>query len=248
MSLHVKYFKHFAHKLFRTIGYDFKRYSPENFASLRRQVIIDKEEIDLVLDIGANEGTFGLEIRENGYVNRIISFEPLQRSYLFLTQRIQSDLLWQSENSAIGNFDGEIEMNISGRETSSSILPIAEAHLKAAPSTATVAREKVKISRLDSLLEKLILPAQRIYLKADVQGYELRVMQGAQELLKRTRVVELELSLTSLYEGAPEMMEMLEYMENLGFKLVSISNVFSDPKSCHMLQVDGIFVKNQLTA
>jgi len=185
-----------------------------------------------------------VELRENGYANRIISFEPLKNSYSVLKKRIQDDSLWQSENCAIGNFDGEIEMNISGRETSSSILSITEAHLQAAPSTVTVAREKVKIFRLDSLPKKLFYPAQRLYLKADVQGYELQVMKGAQELLKLTRVVELELSLTSMYEGAPEIVEMLEYMKNIGFKLVSLSNVFSDPKSGYILQVDGIFVNN----
>lgn len=236
-------FKLFAHKIIRSMGYDFVRYKPENFVPLRRRAILKNEGIDLVLDIGASEGSYGLELREYGYVNRIISFEPLPKPYLSLTQRSRGDSLWQCENRAIGSQDGEIEMNISGHETSSSILEISEAHLRAAPSSATVAKETVNISRLDSLLNRLILPAQRIYLKADVQGYELQVMQGATELLKLTRAVELELSLTPMYEGAPEMVEMLEYMKGLGFKLVSIAHVLSDPKSCHILQVDGIFVR-----
>lgn len=240
----MKNYKIITHELFRLTGYDFIRYTPENFSSLRRQVILSNERIDTVLDVGANEGSFGMELRQFGYKNRIISFEPLLRPYLLLKKRIQNDSLWQSENCAIGSTDGEIEMNVSGRETSSSILPIAEAHTKADPTTATVNKEQIRISRLDSFLYKLIDPGQRIYLKADVQGYELQVLQGATDLLKSTNVIELELSLISLYEGAPDITEMLRFMKTLGFKIVSISNVFSDPQTCHLLQVDGIFVKS----
>ncbi len=244
----MKNFKCIVHNLFRSIGYDFMRYSPENFSPLRRQVILEKNGIDTVLDIGANKGTFGFELRELGYANKIISFEPLLKPYLILKQRIQGDSLWQSENCAIGNYDGEVEMNVSGHETSSSILPIAEAHIHADPTTVTVAKENVRIATLDSFIHKLIYPEQRIYLKADVQGYELQVLQGATELLKFTHAIELELSLSPMYEGAPDITEMLEFMKTLGFKMVSISNVFSDPKTCHILQVDGIFVKNKTNA
>lgn len=239
----MKIYKRFAHNLFQSVGYDFMRFTPENFPQLRRKVILDNERIDLVLDVGANEGNYGLELRKCGYANRIISFEPLSRPYLSLTHRIQGDSLWECENRAIGKYDGEVEMNISGRETSSSILQISRDHILADPSTTTVAKETVKISRLDSLLEKSILPARRIYLKADVQGYELQVMQGAMDLLKLTHAVELELSLTPMYEGAPDMAQVIEYMKGIGFKLVSMAHVFSDPASCYLLQIDGIFVR-----
>ena len=111
------------------------------------------------------------------------------------------------------------------------------------PSSATIAKEKVEVVRLDSLLGRIINPSDRIYLKADVQGYEKHVLQGAIQTLKQIRVIELELSLIQLYEGSPILSEMLEYMDKVDYELVSIEHVFSDPKTGYMLQADGIFIK-----
>ena len=45
-----------VHRLFRKIGYDFRRYHSDNFPELNRIKIINKQNINLVLDIGASEG------------------------------------------------------------------------------------------------------------------------------------------------------------------------------------------------
>lgn len=56
----MSFFKKLAHQLFRKFGYDFLRYTPNNFVSLRRAKILRDRNIDLVLDIGANEGGYPL--------------------------------------------------------------------------------------------------------------------------------------------------------------------------------------------
>lgn len=239
----MKYFKRLAHRLFRACGYDFLRYTSDNFVSLRRAKILHAQNIDLVLDIGASEGTYALKLREAGYSGRIISFEPLSEPFSILRQCTANDPLWSCENMAIGDNDGAIEMNVSAHKTSSSILPITQKHVNAMPSSATIAKEKVEVVSLDSLLGKIINPNYRIYIKADVQGYEKHVLQGAIQTLKQIRVIELELSLIQLYESSPILSEMLDYMDKLDYELASIGHVFSDPKTGHMLQADGIFVK-----
>jgi len=239
----MKYFKHLTHRLFRVCGYDVLRYTPCNFVSLRRAKILRAQNVDLVLDIGANEGTYPIELRETGYHGRIISFEPLSQSFSVLQQRSASDALWDCENMAIGDSDGTVEINISGHKTSSSILPITEAHIQAMPTCAIVGKEKVKVAKLDSLSDKLFNPSVHICLKIDVQGYEKYVLQGAENVLRQTHVIELELSLAPMYEGGTLMNEMLDYLTRIGFDLASIAPVFLDPKMGILLQADGIFVK-----
>ena len=211
--------------------------------SLRRAKILHSQEVDLVLDIGASEGTYALKLRESGYSGRIISFEPLSQSFSFLQRHSESDPLWNCENLAIGDSDSTIEINVSRHKTSSSILPITQKHVNAMPSSAFIAKEEVRVVRLDSLFNSIIKPKDHIYLKADVQGYEKHVLQGAIQTLKQIRVIELELSLIQLYEGSLILSEMLEYIDKLDYELVSIEHVFSDPKTGHMLQADGIFIK-----
>lgn len=243
----MKTVKRLAHCLFRVCGYDLLRYTPDNFVSLRRAKILHSQNIDLVLDVGASEGTYPLHLRQCGYKKSIISFEPLSDSFAVLQRQSSRDTLWSCENMAIGDRDGMIEINVSGHKTSSSILPITELHVNAIPSSATVSTEKVKIARLDSLFDKMIKSDSKIYLKVDVQGYEKYVLEGAKKVLKQTRVIELELSLLPVYEGGVTFIEMFDYLKRNDFCMVSIEPVFSDPKTGEILQVDSIFIRQDRT-
>ena len=64
------------HKITRKIGFDFRRYSADYFPELKRAKVIENQNINLVLDVGASEGFYGKELREVKYRGRIISFEP----------------------------------------------------------------------------------------------------------------------------------------------------------------------------
>ena len=228
--------------MFRVCGYDFMRYTSENFVSVSRAKILQTYNIDLVLDIGANEGQYPLELRENGYHGSIISFEPLSQSFSILQRQSAGDPHWRCENIAVGDTDGTIIINISGHKTSSSILPMSETHARAVSNSNYIGSENVRISRLDSL-NTLIDPYERLYLKVDVQGYEKNVLLGAAEILKRTYAIELELSLSSMYKGGALMNEMLEHLYDMGFKMASLKPIFFDPETGIVLQADGIFIK-----
>jgi len=63
--------------------------------------VIQKENFDLVLDIGANEGQFGRELRDAGYTQKIISIEPVKHAYNILKKSIEGDSLWDCYNIAL---------------------------------------------------------------------------------------------------------------------------------------------------
>lgn len=231
--------------LLRKCGYDFVRYiEPSSRANARRLRAIQDNQIDIVLDIGASEGSFGKKLRNSGYKGRIISFEPLTDAYETLLRVSGNDQLWQTINTAIGNYDGEALINISGRKTSSSILPMLPSHVAAAPESVYITKERVQMRCLDSMLDDLITRNNRIYIKVDVQGYERSVLQGAAEALKMTAVIEVEVSMIPLYEGSILHAEMIKEMDNIGFYLISWEDVFTDPKTGYVLQSDCIFARN----
>ena len=93
--------------------------------------LFNKLQIKTILDIGANEGQFIKKIRQNGYKEKVISFEPLKDVFNVLKKNSSSDLNWKCENIAIGNKDGETMINESNYSLSSSILPISKEHLQA---------------------------------------------------------------------------------------------------------------------
>ena len=67
--------------------------------------------------------------------------------------------------------------------------------------------------RLDSLAAEV--PHQRIFLKVDTQGYDMRVIAGAGSFLDRVRVLQVELSVTPLYESESDYIDSLAQIRDL---------------------------------
>ena len=172
--------------------------------------------------------------------------EPLKKPHHELEKRVKAGSLWECEQVALGYLPGEEDINVSGHLTSSSILSITEAHVNAYPTSETIDTERIKVTTLDTIREKYILHDDNIFMKVDVQGYENHVLNGASGTLKNIRALEMKLSLSKMYEGGPIMMEMLDILKSMGFDLVAINPVFSDPMTRYLLQVDGIFINTNL--
>src|ERR1019366_9602096 len=85
-----------AHRfLQRATGCDILRYHPRHFYQLRRSRLIRTAGITCVIDIGANTGQYGRELRETGYTGRLISFEPLSTPFQVLAKRAAKDPSWE---------------------------------------------------------------------------------------------------------------------------------------------------------
>ena len=69
----------------RRYGWEIKRYSPNEEARLVH--FLKLNNIETVLDVGANTGQFGTLLRKAGYTGQIISFEPQSAAHAALTRR-----------------------------------------------------------------------------------------------------------------------------------------------------------------
>ena len=105
----------------------------------------------------------------------------------------------------------------------------------------------MEIVRLDQAFETLIPPAGNLFLKVDTQGYEREVLLGTGEILSRVSMMQLELSLTPLYEGAPVFEELIGFVRSIGYELYNLIPGFRNPESGRLLQVDGFFVRTHGT-
>ncbi len=232
-------------KIAKRMGFEVIRSSPSTSHSERMKRLLTHHGINLVLDVGANVGQYGKFLRGFGYSGKIISFEPLSSAYSELEFASRNDPLWTvAARTAIGNADGNIEINISENSYSSSILNILDTHLKAAPKSAYIGSEMVKISKLDSVVKDYVGNGDHsIFLKIDVQGFEMQVLNGATWVLQETKGIQMELSLVPLYKGQVLFREMLDKMEQFGYELHAVLPGFTDSMSGRMLQMDGIFFK-----
>jgi FkbM family methyltransferase len=222
---------------------DIYRYSPTTHSS-PLNFSLQRFGIDLVLDVGANQGQFASEIRRGGYTGNIVSFEPLTDAHGMLLQVAHVDKKWEVfPRCAIGNRNGEVEINIAGNSLSSSILPMLESHRVAAPDSIYLGQETAPIHTLDSVGMPYLKKSKAPFLKIDTQGLEWQVLDGARISLARSRGVLIELSLVPLYEGQHMWLDIVTRMEAEGFILWAFAPVFSDPEDGRTLQVDGVFYR-----
>ena len=236
--------KQFIKSLIHAAGFDLRYLNPSSNPAFQLLKALDRFEVDLVLDVGANVGQFAAELRSVGYRGELVSFEPLSVAHHALLEAASRDSKWHVHaRGAIGDHDGEIEINIAGNSVSSSVLPMMESHSSAAEDSAYVGAERVPIFRLDSVAPKYLEKSRCPFLKIDTQGFEWQVLDGARETLPRVRGVLCELSLVPLYEGQRLWMDMIQRLEAEGFTLWSIQKGFSDPRDGRTLQVDATFFR-----
>jgi len=175
----------------------------------------------------------------------IVAFEPLSSAYKELLIRAEADSLWYvAPRGAIGEENGEVEINIAGNSTSSSILPMLESHLVAAPHSRYFDNELTPVRTLDSISSKYISEDSNIFIKIDTQGYEDLVLKGACETIKKATGLQLEVSLVPLYEGQTLYADIIDKMKTFGFNIWGLSTVLIDTKTGRLLQVDAVFFRD----
>lgn len=236
---------HTCRLLARKAGVEIHRYNAVESQQARLFKLLAGHGINLVLDVGANDGGYGRLLRAGGYQGEIISFEPLEKMHRALTVVSDGDARWHvAPRMALGAEDGEVEFNVAQNTTSSSVLPILELHTQAAPESQYVAVEKVPLRRLDRVNHPALRRECTLLLKVDTQGYEMQVLHGAEGLLPMIRGVQLELSLTPLYAGQSLYREIIDWLALRGFELWNVIPGFVNPDTGRLLQFDGVFFRN----
>jgi FkbM family methyltransferase len=239
---------HFEDMIRRTVnrwGVDVHRFRKEATPAGRLTRMLAQHRVDVVLDVGANVGQFARALRAAGYPGDIVSFEPLTSAHEQLCKASSRDARWKiAPRVALGDHEGEIEMNIAGNSVSSSPLPMLSLHAQAAPESEIVGSERTPVARLDTAASAFLQTATVPFLKIDTQGYEDRVLDGAADLLGRLAGLQLEMSFVPLYEGQSLFDPLLARVNKLGFSIWAIWPGFCDPQSGRMLQVDVVFFRS----
>ena len=227
----------------RKLGWEAHRFEPAQSRHARRHAILTRGRIELLLDVGGNVGAWGQLVRRTGYTGRIVSFEPVAAAFQQLQRAAAGDPRWECHRLALGERDGEAEIAVSENLGSSSFLEIEQRHVDADPEARYVGRERVEVARLDSLLPELGGADEPIYLKLDVQGYEMKVLDGATDSLGRVQAIETEVNLVDLYAEQPALCELLGRLEPAGFELFALEPCFLDPRTGQMLEMDALLVR-----
>jgi FkbM family methyltransferase len=204
-----------------------------------------KNQVCLVLDVGANAGQFCNVIRQKGYDGFIISFEPQLgcRPELIATSR--PDPRWiVMPNMGLGAENTTLLLNITANSYSSSFFETHENHLRSEPLTRAVKTQEVPVKRLADSLPTAI-KSKVGALKIDTQGYELEVLKGLGDEFPCLSVIQAELSAIECYVGAPSLEEVDKFItDKLGFRRILLEPGYRDSATNEVQQYDGVYVRD----
>lgn len=217
----------------------------ETYFGLLQKLIRDYN-ISYVFDVGASHGNWAAELISESITANIISFEPLKDSYKELKKRTDFHDNWECENYALGEADETASINVSESPECSSLKNISNTHLEAFPLSKVTEKQNVSVRSLDSFLEQRNDVSGNVFLKIDVQGHEKDVFDGCKKSLSRISLLQLEISLSTMYEKELLLTEWLGLLEEHKFYPLHFQNAFSHSKSHKLLQLDCIFVNGNL--
>ena len=238
------YFEEWIGTAFNFFGFELRRHPHRTNPEFQLLRGLQFFEINHILDVGANTGQFATKLRKLGFKGNIESFEPLQSAHCELLKTADRDPNWTVRpRCAVGDYDGEISINISGNSVSSSVLPILDTHTDVEPASEYVTKETVPICKLDTIAGEYIDDNSNIFLKIDTQGYEWNILDGAKELLPKLKGLHCEISLILLYDGQRVWFELLSRLEKEGFTLWNLQPGFTDMRKGRTLQMDATFFR-----
>lgn len=232
-------------KLLRRVGYDIVPFAAENYPDLKRRMqLIDHFGIDVLLDVGANQGQYATTMRKLGFTGKIVSFEPLSTVFAKLKEHARDDPNWKAVNLALGSGNETATLNIANKSQASSIREMLPELKKMTPHMAYAGTEEIKVRTLDSILHHYVNEEDTIYLKIDTQGYEKNVIDGALDSMSKIVGIQMELSLVELYSGEILFADMIHFMQKYGYVIMSLEPGFFDKSTGQLLQTDVVFFRN----
>lgn len=193
-----------------------------------------------ILDVGGGQATTAIQFSRYFPTNPVYIFEPILSNFKEIEKQAIGQTTWRLVNKAVGSTVGETFINVASRVTASSLLEMNADDEGYGNLLVLEKREAIQLTTLDAEIPSN-LPI--LILKMDVQGFELEVLKGATDTLKRTKIIVLEINNHDGYKNAPTYFEIDDFLRQANFQLYDL---LPTARINNKLQDwDAIYVKKQ---
>lgn len=192
--------------------------------------LLRKLDVTVVLDVGGHVGEYADRLRRySAFAGRIVSFEPEPEAMAQARRRMGGDAGWTGVPLALGREPGRLPLNVHARSAFTSFRSMNDFGV-AEYGGEVLRTTEVEVARLDDVVGSYLSRHDRAMLKIDTQGYDLEVIAGARRTIADAVVaLQVEVPIRNIYEGAPNLVQMMEVIDELGFDLTWISPFASRP-------------------
>ena len=205
------------------------------FREKSKELLLENiKENDTVIDVGANVGEISLRAANivGNKGGKIYSFEPDLINFNRFLNNIKINAVKNITpiNKGLGNVDGVFNLSVVD-ENNRGMNRIVE-------SNESLNTSKIEVTILDNYI-KLKNITRVDLIKIDTEGFEMNVIKGAKNLLKRFRpILFIELDEKNLIDQNSSPKEIIKHLINLNYNIVNANNndtisLNSDLANCH---------------
>ena len=180
-----------------------------NFHHKRIIKYLKNHKIDLVIDVGAHKGEFLINIIPHVPFKKAYTFEPQLDVFSILKKKLNNDERIKHNNLALSEIIEKKKITINKLTSTSSLSEFDNSSIFLKIKNFLLRQKneelnsyEVTTTTIDDYCEKLDL--SNSLLKIDVEGYELNVLKGSKNTIKKIKFVLIENQLFNIYKNNNE--------------------------------------------
>jgi len=178
------------------------------------ELVTDFElQVNGVLHVGAHLAEESAEYERFNWTP-VIWIEAQENLVKRLRQKLEPKGNKIIEAAVLDQNDIELVLNISSNSQSTSLLQFGT-HSESYPSVEITDQVIVKTKRLDSLIDKNQMPN---FINLDIQGVELKALQGLGELIDEVKYIYTEVNRFEVYKNCTLIKDLDTFLGSKGFK------------------------------
>lgn len=200
-------------------------FTPDNENIIRtiRSIKKQKSNFDnaVIMDIGAFDGSTAIQFSKAFPEAKILAFEANPETFPIAQKNCASYKNISVLNFAVSDKKETLDFFVTNNGVSSSLneINVSDKHTKDYNNELNI---KTKLSVNAVPLDEYADLGKILLLKIDTQGHELKVIEGAKEILKKTEFVLVEMANHNVYKNGCQYFEVDEALRKNNFKLHNI--------------------------
>ena len=200
-----------------------------------------KNKANVIFDVGANRGNTTLKYINLFPNSTIHAFEPFPDSYEIFSNVHKENLNVHLNRYAISSKIGKAILNVNKSVDTNSILDSKNIGANSDKSCVSVSQIEIETNTIDNYCKQKNITELDI-LKIDVQGYEIEVLKGAVNMLKKgnIKLIYTETYFKQQYVNQPLFHDISQLLYKYNFVLQDMYDPYFSKNN--MLWCDSIFI------
>ena len=243
--------KRFLQRILRHFGYylrSTRHFGDDQWKDIATLLRPDPTRASIYFDVGAHHGETIAAMRLISPTAVIHAFEPDPESFGILSNAKTQSQGIHLHACALGHEPGTAAFRRNKESMTNSLLPTSQESLSGKDSNLTQTTEEivVPVNTITAFCQRENIQTIDL-LKTDCQGFDLKVLQGAEEMLRNQQIglVTSEMIFDDEYDGQGHAHDILGFMFRSGYRLIGFYNMArNDRHECTFC--DAIFAPHRV--